>query len=454
MWIAIRKSYRLGPIVPPREGAAEQGWEPARWRGARHGFLGLGLLAVAGCGAPAEVNVDLGVARDGPPDLPIGGRVCPDGGPRPETGLFQRERMPCPYRWCSRLSSGDLDGDGDLDFLVYADGPTVFKNDGRGRFTKGVSLAISERDHLLADWDGDGDLDILAVLADDAYGVVVYENRGGAFIERERILSGVIPMGGPFPPPDTGGADVRAIGVGDLDGKPPIDLLMSAHWELGFRLRGLNILFRDGVQKRYAWPIDFGNPFDRLEFVDVDRDGIKDLVYAYRVSRRAGVVYGTRGRDWGLVKDEDLLEPWGDRFFYFGAADLDKDGLIDVVGIRPPLLPGGEDLVVTERQVAPRAWASTAYCSGRGTWSGGLSDLNGDGAPDVVFSMWENGQIGFLLNRGNGKFWPLRIADTKGGNLTSMVLGDFDGDGRQDILHTEGAPSPESIVLLRNLGKW
>ncbi|HET8646166.1 MAG TPA: FG-GAP-like repeat-containing protein, partial [Vicinamibacteria bacterium] len=74
----------------------------------------------------------------------------------------------------------DLDGDGDLDWIVsnFEGGWTVLRNDGRGAFAPGSTTAAPAAGScaLALDSDGDGDLD-LALIDEVADQIVLLRNR-------------------------------------------------------------------------------------------------------------------------------------------------------------------------------------------------------------------------------------------------------------------------------------
>jgi len=81
------------------------------------------------------------------------------------------------------VALGDMDGDGDLDVVLVAQGGAlaggVYLNDGKGRFTAGARIGTSGIEKVaLTDIDADGDLDVfLACVGPDE--VWVNDSRGG-----------------------------------------------------------------------------------------------------------------------------------------------------------------------------------------------------------------------------------------------------------------------------------
>lgn len=87
----------------------------------------------------------------------------------------------------SDVAVGDLDGDGDPDFIMSGETPTggilaaVFRNNGNGEFTEmNTNLAGTRSGNIdLGDYDGDGDLDV--VITGETYGesiTWIYRNEG------------------------------------------------------------------------------------------------------------------------------------------------------------------------------------------------------------------------------------------------------------------------------------
>ena len=123
-------------------------------------------------------------------------------------------------------------------------------------------------------------------------------------------------------------------------------------------------------------------------------------------------------------------------------ADVDGDGELDLfVGGRS--VPGKYPAPATSRLFLRKAGkfiadeSNAALFQDLGLVSGAVfSDLNGDGAPDLALAI-EWGPIAVFLNDGRGKFANATKKLGLAGELgwwNSVTTGDFDGDGRMDIV--------------------
>jgi hypothetical protein len=120
-----------------------------------------------------------------------------------------------------------------------------------------------------------------------------------------------------------------------------------------------------------------------------------------------------------------------------GAADFNGDGILDL------LVTGSYD---TRGTTAARVYlgpiaaiTSTGYVTRGGSPGVGvraaLGDLNGDGAPDVALT--DNGSVNIAIGRGDGTFGMTTQywADASGVGYNFWIdLGDFNGDGKRDVL--------------------
>jgi FG-GAP-like repeat len=117
---------------------------------------------------------------------------------------------------------------------------------------------------------------------------------------------------------------------------------------------------------------------------------------------------------------------------------------------------GGSTSVITGISFAPQViYATGATTSGRGEGSGsiGLADFNGDGKLDIAVSNYGSNTISVFLNKGDGSFGtPVRTSVNPQGalGLGAIVSGDFNEDGKPDLIVATIAGSQSDIVLLGN----
>ncbi len=279
---------------------------------------------------------------------------------------------------------------------------------------------------VLTDFNRDGKPDVIAALDDPAPGannLAVLTNRGN----------------GTFDPPQFYSVVTRpySLAVGDFNGDGYPDVAVG-----GFDT-GVSILFgrSDGtLGNRLDFPITLQG--GSVQIADVDGDQIPDLVVASNSSVGIRVYPGNGDGTFGASY---TIGPAaiGVRF-----ADLDGDRILDVIAIRQGSvavakgLGGGAFGFYTPYSVnTTGGFSSFTSCV--------VTDLNGDGRPDIAASNDGSNSVSVLLNLGDGTFAP-KIGYTVGSDPRSIVAGDFDGDGIPDLLTANNKSG--SISVLRGNG--
>jgi hypothetical protein len=98
--------------------------------------------------------------------------------------------------------------------------------------------------------------------------------------------------------------------------------------------------------------------------------------------------------------------------------------------------------------------APASFAAGSASDSLAVGDFNGDGRQDLAVSNFNGGSVSVLLGDGTGHF----SAPTNflaGFNPNSVVVGDFNGDGKQDLAVANGSlPGTVSILLGDGTGNF
>jgi hypothetical protein len=105
---------------------------------------------------------------------------------------------------------------------------------------------------------------------------------------------------------------------------------------------------------------------------------------------------------------------------------------------------------------APRVdYATGAMSSGPGSGSGSIAiaDFDNDGKLDIVVSNYASNTISVFLNKGNGTFGSpviTKIDPLGAAGLGPLAAGDFNEDGKVDVIVSTIAGAESAIVLLGN----
>jgi hypothetical protein len=205
-----------------------------------------------------------------------------------------------------------------------------------------------------------------------------------------------------------------------------------------------------------------------VEVVDLDGDGVKDLLVAdlgvpMPSDDQFAKVHWLRGRSDGTYERRLLASRLG-RVCDVRPADFDGDGDLDVVVAVFGWRATGEILLLEQRpgddgrpKFVPRTIDKR-----HGTIHVPVTDLNGDGRPDfIALISQEHEAVVAFLNAGDGRFTSrtLFAASHPAFGSSGIQLVDLDADGKLDVLLTNGDvyDSPllkpyHGVTWLRNPG--
>ena len=346
---------------------------------------------------------------------------------------------PAPLEYTNQVAAGDLDGDGDLD-LVFANGGNyatagtpqpqrIYLNDGNGFFTD-VSAARLNFSGLcrgvsLGDIDNDGDLDLLFA-QDFSRRPALFRNNGSGFftdVSAARLPATLL-------------SSSRGL-FADIDNDGDLDIYFANGGASRFGCGQLRVYVNDGAgfysdQTAARHPIE--NVCQTVDVAVADVDGDFDLDVK-TAGRGAGNCRYFKNDGSGAFAQQPPLQfeagPWS---YDFG--DFEGDGDLDLVALDTGE-PGSGDLHYTN--------------AGAGTYGAGFGlgtsvedrdskffDYDGDGDLDIILAHIGAGGESIYENVGGYTAPGTALIDPVNDSTTTLQLGDFDGDGRFDLVTGQG----------------
>jgi hypothetical protein len=165
---------------------------------------------------------------------------------------------------------------------------------------------------------------------------------------------------------------------------------------------------------------------------DLNKDGKIDLVTKGLANNTLSVL---TGNGYGSFNSTGIISNIGVDPFDARLADFNSDGNLDL------LLENGSDPSVALGDGAGGFGNATILELPTGIFGlpngSYVGDVNNDGKPDVISAIRRNNQISVLLNNGLGGF-STPIVTTVGINAANIAVGDVNGDGKLDLVTTNG----------------
>ena len=356
------------------------------------------------------------------------------------------------------IGLADLDGDGDLDAYTCSsnNGLTVFENVGGSLTTTGVSpyfsvagATVDEESALSAymcsaqDIDGDGAMDLVV---SGLYGPIVFMNKAteAAPAQPPRYTLGATTSNLYTASTDVYESDSSLFGnprdvqMGDINGDGFVDLIVSDDSTNSLRVLRNTGAFNSARQPVYE---DFGtvgsSDVHYTELHDMDGDGDLDIVAItyYNGAGKAGKtvrVFDNENGD-GSV----WTELFSTTAYDFEVADLDKDGILDIVY--------SYTNIFFVRQVPAKTYETAVEV---GTSNANavhmftLLDFNNDGLLDFSMNEYSGNTIRIFRNTAtlsDGRY-PPSYSQTQGLSYTlthaDITSADMDQDGIDDVIFT------------------
>ena len=217
-----------------------------------------------------------------------------------------------------------------------------------------------------------------------------------------------------------------------------------------------------GFSGKEVYPVD--QQITQLHVADIDGDGLNDLIVVNNLRAKINLLYNLTGKtnraDAKPARKLEINElppdarfrvdsiPSDERIAALAVTDLNGDGKPDLV-----YFGDAKDLIVlynrgTNGWSEPKRWHIDDGRLDANALS--VGDLNGDGLPDIAL-LGDNGAVHFLAQSADHTFGePQKIPYS--GTAKAIQIVDVDGDGRNDLLFVDFDSLTPFRFRLQNAG--
>jgi len=339
------------------------------------------------------------------------------------------------------IAAADFNGDGKLDLALgiqQAGNPgyvNVLLGNGDGTFTPVSSLFVTGNcpcSIALGDINGDGKLDLAVANYTDNTVTILLGNGDGTFLRGSGSAPSV-------------GAGPTAVAMGDFNGDKNLDLVVANSVD-----NALTVLLGngDGTFTLASSPPAVGTPFG-LGVGDFNGDGKLDVAVANFDISTVTILLGN-----GDGTFTPAPSPPATSGTTLAVGDFNGDGKLDLAmtdrgdSTVTVLLGNGDGTLIPINQCCG---TSVSFTHTLGMTAG---DFNGDGKLDLDVAiqdlqpMFPVDYVAILLGKGDGTFAPTDFSLLLPDDPFSLVVGDFNGDGKLDFA-TASDPYSYIPVLLQ-----
>jgi hypothetical protein len=238
--------------------------------------------------------------------------------------------------------------------------------------------------------------------------------------------------------------------VADINGDGRADLVTAElsptsnyAWNVKVHLQQPNGTFAAGYV--VGLPVDLNNPLPKVTVVDVDGNGRPDIIAFTR--KGFWVARQSSTGSFGSAVSYSESPPMGHEDMAVG--DVNGDGRPDVITERPAEAPDGylnvfygqRGGVFAPPKLIPAEQEPSSVVA---------ADITGDGRSDILVSQGGYPQIGVLAQRSDGTLSPISLTRVAGAPTCErcMAVGDLNGDHLMDVAIVLHGWSDSPIQLL------
>lgn len=220
--------------------------------------------------------------------------------------------------------------------------------------------------------------------------------------------------------------------------------LQAGFGENGGIISGLGGAISDGTfADRVLY--DTGVDTESVTVVDINADGINDLVNVHRSDGSAGVFLGNGDGTFKTYVSYSVGS--GSREVRVG--DVNNDGIFDLVSA-----DNADDAISVLLGNGDGSFrARSVYAAGDGLETSALADLNSDGFLDVVTADANTSTASVLLGNGDGSF-SAPVSYAGAGNTRDVTTGDFNSDGIIDFVTADPFVDAIGVYIGRGDGTF
>jgi len=325
--------------------------------------------------------------------------------------------------------AADFNGDGTNDLVATGStNAAVFLGNGDGTFQASLKYDSLRLKTVVGDFNGDGKIDLASPVLNNTTSIGVFLGNGnGTFQATPRYAVEAGP---------------KSIGIGDFNGDGKAELVVA-----NANSTNVSVLLNngDGTFQTRSNYLTGANP-QSVAVADFNGLGTNDIVVA--------------NLNYGVVS---LLHGNGDGTFQPAIA-----GATVLIGSSYVLTDDFDNDHKTDLTVLGLLGISVFKGNGNGTFQPttvttpgpfvpdqlATADFNEDGFKDLVFNNYGKSTVSVMLGKGDGSFGTATNFNA-GTNLQSVAIGDFNGDGTNDLVAVgtgNGYPADGTIAILLGQG--